>query len=183
MKHSRLFFIFALCITACFCSYAQAQNYFTIKKTDGTSQANLLSDIRKLTFSKAGDIMQVQFTTGAIQTDTIAYIRSILLDTTGGHPLGISNYQRVQAKFNLSQNYPNPFNPTTVITYQVPMAGKVVLKVYDVLGKEIATLVNGEETAGQHSVQFDARQVASGIYFYKLIAGPVVMTKKMLVIK
>ena len=85
--------------------------------------------------------------------------------------------------FRLSQNYPNPFNPSTVISYQLPVNSKVSLKIYDLLGREIATLVNEEQSAGWKQVEWNATSVASGIYFYKLQANNFIETKKMLVIK
>ena len=86
-------------------------------------------------------------------------------------------------KFELSQNYPNPFNPTTLIKYSLPKAGNVSLKVYNVLGKEVATLVNGYQTAGNYKVEFNARGLASGLYFYRLTAGDFVSVKKMMLLK
>jgi hypothetical protein len=86
-------------------------------------------------------------------------------------------------KFELSQNYPNPFNPSTVIGYQLPMASHISLKVYDVLGNEIATLVNEEKPAGSYKVEFDAFNLSSGIYFYKIQAENFIETKKMLLLK
>jgi hypothetical protein len=83
----------------------------------------------------------------------------------------------------LEQNYPNPFNPNTTIRYQVSDFSPVTLKVYDVLGNEIATLVNEEKMAGNYEVEFNAIQLPSGIYFYKLIAGSFVESKKMLLLK
>lgn len=90
--------------------------------------------------------------------------------------------------FNLQQNYPNPFNPSTSIKYQIPELNFVTLKVYDVLGNEVATLVNEEKPAGEYEVIFDGtglihQTLPSGIYFYKLQAGNFVETKKMLMIK
>jgi hypothetical protein len=85
--------------------------------------------------------------------------------------------------FSLEQNYPNPFNPSTVISYQLPVSGDVILKVYDVLGNEAATLVNEEKPAGSYSVQFNATNLAGGVYFYQLKAGSFVETKKMLMLK
>ena len=86
-------------------------------------------------------------------------------------------------KFALSQNYPNPFNPGTIIKYQVPELSFVTLKVYDVLGKEITTLVNKEKPAGSYEVKFDGTGLPSGIYFYRLKAGSFVETKKMVLMK
>lgn len=85
--------------------------------------------------------------------------------------------------FALSQNYPNPFNPSTVIGYQLPAAGNVTLKVYDLLGREIASLVNEEKPAGEYEVEFNAGGLSSGVYFYRLKAGENVETKKMLLIR
>ncbi|MHB9040542.1 MAG: T9SS type A sorting domain-containing protein, partial [Melioribacteraceae bacterium] len=87
--------------------------------------------------------------------------------------------------FVLGQNYPNPFNPETVISYQLPVGGLVTLKVYDLLGREIATLVNEYKTAGTYNSQFSIRnfQLPSGVYFYTLKAGNYLQAKKMLVIK
>ena len=86
-------------------------------------------------------------------------------------------------QFALAPNYPNPFNPTTVINYQLPVAGNVSLKIYDVLGKEVMTLVNGRQEAGTYNFNFNANHLASGIYFYRLQAGSFVETKKMMLVK
>ncbi|MDX1672389.1 MAG: T9SS type A sorting domain-containing protein [Balneolaceae bacterium] len=83
----------------------------------------------------------------------------------------------------LQQNYPNPFNPGTVIRFSLPQAGDVQLKVYDLTGRLIQTLVNGERPAGLHEVTFDGSRLASGIYFYQLVTGQEVMTRKMTLIK
>ncbi len=85
--------------------------------------------------------------------------------------------------FALEQNYPNPFNPTTVISYQLPVASNVSLKVYDVLGKEVMTLVNARQAAGSYTYTLNASKLASGIYFYRLQAGNFVQTKKMMLVK
>jgi hypothetical protein len=89
--------------------------------------------------------------------------------------------------FSLFQNYPNPFNPSTVISYQLPVSSDVKLKVYDVLGNEIATLVDEYKPAGSYQVEFSVssgiRDLTSGIYFYRLKAGEFIQTKKMILIK
>jgi len=85
--------------------------------------------------------------------------------------------------FNLYQNYPNPFNPNTVISYQLPVSSFVKIKVYDVLGNEVATLVNEKQNAGSYSVEFDAGNYPSGIYYYKLEAGDFSEVKKMILLK
>ena len=86
-------------------------------------------------------------------------------------------------KFSLEQNYPNPFNPRTTIEYQIPEFGLVTLKIYDMLGREIITLVNEELSAGKHEADFDAVGFSNGVYFYQLKAGPFIQTKKMVLMK
>lgn len=85
--------------------------------------------------------------------------------------------------FSLEQNYPNPFNPTTRIKYQIAKSVNVKLAVYDIIGREVATLVNGAQSQGSYVVTFNASQLATGLYFYKLEAGDFVKTQKMLLIK
>ena len=85
--------------------------------------------------------------------------------------------------FSLYQNFPNPFNPTTKINYSVPQSSNVLLKVFDVLGNEVATLVNEEKSAGTYEVEFDGSGLTSGIYFYQLKASNYVETKKMMLLK
>ena len=85
--------------------------------------------------------------------------------------------------FQLEQNYPNPFNPSTKISYSIPQEGDVTLKIYDVLGNEVATLVSEEKPAGVYEVEFNAGNLSSGIYLYKLTAGNFIQTRKMILIK
>ena len=85
--------------------------------------------------------------------------------------------------FSLSQNYPNPFNPSTTINYQIPELSFVTIKVYDVLGNEVAALVNEQKPAGKYEVGFNASELVSGVYFYTLSAGEFVQSKRMLLLK
>lgn len=85
--------------------------------------------------------------------------------------------------FILAQNYPNPFNPSTTIKYSIPKQSKVIIKIYDLLGKEAATLVNEEKFAGNYEVDFDATNLPSGTYFYKIQSGNTVQVKKMVLLK
>ncbi len=103
--------------------------------------------------------------------------------TTGGSTSVRESGSSLPGHFDLMQNYPNPFNPSTVISYQLSTVSKVTLKVYDVLGREIETLVDERQSVGTHSVSFDASNVPSGVYFYQLQAGGAAQTKKLVVIK
>jgi hypothetical protein len=87
------------------------------------------------------------------------------------------------ASYELSQNYPNPFNPTTVISYQLSAVSEVNLKIYDLLGREVAILVDEVKPAGTYSVRWEASHFSSGVYFYRLQAGHFVDTKKLVLIK
>jgi len=80
-------------------------------------------------------------------------------------------------------NYPNPFNPRTTIAYQLPATANVVLKVYDILGREVATLVNGKKGMGQYEKVWNGRNVASGVHFYRLVVGDFVQTRKLVLLK
>jgi hypothetical protein len=83
----------------------------------------------------------------------------------------------------LEQNYPNPFNPATIINYAIPQNGYVTLDVYDLLGEKVALLVNQEQVAGRYEVDFDASELSSGIYVYRLISGSFSLAKKMILMK
>jgi hypothetical protein len=85
--------------------------------------------------------------------------------------------------YQLSQNYPNPFNPSTLIKYDLTAGGFVTLKVFDILGREVAVLVNEEKPAGSYNIEFDASSLSSGMYVYQLIAEGFVSAKKMMLVK
>lgn len=85
--------------------------------------------------------------------------------------------------FKLNQNYPNPFNPITTISWQSPVFSYTTIKVFDILGKEVATLVNEEKPAGEYQVEFDASKLSSGVYFYTLQANGFFASCKMLLLK
>ncbi len=91
--------------------------------------------------------------------------------------------QSIPERFILDQNYPNPFNPSTTIKFSIPQASFVTLKIYDILGREVTSLVNEEKTAGSYQIQFYAETLASGIYFYKIEAGSYTQTKKMMLLR
>ena len=108
----------------------------------------------------------------------------IILNGTDIHETGVQGRGTTPDEFALMQNYPNPFNPSTEITYMLKSGGKVSLSVYDLLGREVAVLVNNErKTAGQHEVSFNAVNFPSGVYFYTLQSESYVKTKRMVLIK
>jgi hypothetical protein len=102
-----------------------------------------------------------------------------------GHLSDVNEENGIPTEFSLSQNYPNPFNPSTNIQYSISSRQFVTLKVFDVLGKEVATLVNEDREVGSYNVEFTMNnlQLSSGIYFYQLKAGTFVETKKMILLK
>ncbi|QQS38294.1 MAG: T9SS type A sorting domain-containing protein [Ignavibacteriales bacterium] len=89
----------------------------------------------------------------------------------------------IPTEFKLEQNYPNPFNPRTIISWQSPVGSHQTLKVYDVLGREVATPVNEYKDAGSYEIEFDGTHLASGIYYYQLKVGEFVEIRKMILIK
>jgi hypothetical protein len=93
------------------------------------------------------------------------------------------NREGLAEGFRLCQNYPNPFNPTTVVSYQLSAVSEVRLAVYDLLGREVAVLVNEKKPAGSHEVTFDAGRLASGTYLYHMTAGNFVQTRSMVLLK
>ena len=112
-----------------------------------------------------------------------------ILNTTTG---GISFIEEIELKqpsnFYLTQNYPNPFNPVTKIKFEIPGQARndntlVTLKIYDLLGREIATLINEEKPAGKYEVEFNATNLPSGIYFYRIQAGDFIKTRKMVLLR
>ena len=94
-----------------------------------------------------------------------------------------NNHSEIPVDYSLGQNYPNPFNPVTKIDFSIPKNGTVTLKIYDLLGKEVVTLIDKEMNSGNYTVDFDASKLSSGTYFYKLTSGMFSQTRKMLMIK
>jgi N-acetylneuraminic acid mutarotase len=130
----------------------------------------------------AGDTVKI-FQAGGY---TAASVGSNVLAVIGCGPTIVGSQiitSEVPFSYSLSQNYPNPFNPSTKINFSLPKSGMVELRVYDVLGREVALLINGITQAGNHSVDFNASELSSGVYFYTLRAGDFTATKKMLLIK
>lgn len=114
------------------------------------------------------------------QTMTIDYVRVYQL-ASGAE----DDSPEVPHKFSLKQNYPNPFNPSTLITYSLPISERIKLQIFDTLGREVAVLADGWKEAGEHKINFEngVNALSNGVYFYQLIAGNNVLTKKMLLLK
>ncbi len=106
-------------------------------------------------------------------------VAKAVLEVTGVNEVG----NKIPKEFHLSQNYPNPFNPTTVISYDLPKKSHVLVAVYDVLGREVKTLVDENQQAGSYRVTLDASDLPSGVYFYRITAGKNVQTKKLVLVK
>ena len=142
-------------------------------------------------YSKAGDVFPKKGVNMGDQTgdgvNDIAVIGGgyILMLYGQDIPTEVMQYHPVPQMFYLNQNYPNPFNPKTVIGYRLSVTGKVKITVYDVLGKEVASLVNEEQKAGEHKIEFNAGNygLSSGVYFYKLQTDEYVNVKKMILLK
>jgi hypothetical protein len=129
--------------------------------------------------SVSGSVVHVVWSDNRDGNPEIYYKRDPTGNITGIENIG----SEILDEFQLFQNYPNPFNPSTTISYQLPVSGPVTINVYDLLGREVATLLNEEKSAGSYEVNFNASILSSGIYFYKLQAGVFVETKKMILIK
>ncbi len=127
--------------------------------------------------------------------DVVAFIQGIWWFSFGDYKLvpesaldiggvNVANEEfEVPGEFALGQNYPNPFNPSTTIQYNVPAASAVSVQVFDMLGRKVATLVDGQVAAGTHTVSFDARNLASGVYLYRLEAAGNVINRSMMLLK
>ncbi len=174
-------------------------------KTDAISSSTTLAAADQLGISKFTDLTE-NFAQSTLSTNDGFPIGSLIWDDTQnaayaaahGAEIGkiVSAYiaagglvdvkaepSVVASTFSLSQNYPNPFNPTTQIQFSLPAQSTVELKVFNVLGQEVATLIHGSLAAGLHTVNFDARNLASGLYIYRLSAGNFTSVKKMMLLK
>lgn len=141
--------------------------------------AKQLNEVRSIQFSPENKmlVLGVQiFGSGGINT---GWLRQYIADTL----TGIQSQNEITEKFSLSQNYPNPFNPVTRIMYHVARSTHVKLTVFDVLGREIAVLVDGKKPVGSYSVEFDGNNLPSGVYFYRIETPDFTDTKKMILIK
>lgn len=121
-----------------------------------------------------------------MQGSMLSYTSPVLQtkkENVSSFPTGVENQKIEPLKFNLAQNYPNPFNPSTNFHFSIPKDGIVTLKIYDVLGNEVATYSDGFMKAGEYNAEFNGSKLASGVYFYKLTAGEFSSVKKMILTK
>ncbi len=156
-------------------------------KTKNTPNAlwNLSYDMDRKGFQYMRDSLSASFNASQ-NLSAAASDGKVVGDTRWSYlgPTGVSQTGDVTpGVFSLEQNYPNPFNPSTTISYQVPVNGLVTLKVFNIVGQEVATLVNEVQQASGYQASFDASKLSSGIYFYTLRAGNFVQTKKMMLLK
>ena len=179
-------------------SYAENYGYEVEKSTsantlspDSTRDDNELSvtDWEKIGFVKSTNILNTSvsysFIDPKINLSQDTKYRLKVLNNNGVADIleEVNVKASVPINFTLEQNYPNPFNPTTVISYQLSVASNVVLKVYDILGTEIAILVDENQDAGKHEIEFRADNLASGIYIYRLETPNFIDTKKMVLLR
>ena len=130
-----------------------------------------------------GTLFSAAWQSGSTATSGMQGNFSVFRLTTDTVTVDVGEDYRIPHTLNLAQNYPNPFNPSTLIHYELPVAGDVELKVFTLLGQEVATLVRGQQNAGTYSVDFTAGNLASGVYVYRLIAGGHILQRKMLLLK
>jgi cyclomaltodextrinase / maltogenic alpha-amylase / neopullulanase len=176
----------------------EMQNIFTVLNMGSSAaQARLQLPIAGLRLDSARTYFLTDYLTGETFSGTPEMLDSVsvplsantarvlILDTVAIKVTGIAPTAdaAVPAELSLAQNYPNPFNPTTGVRFQVAGVSDVKLVVYDILGREIAVLVNERKTPGSYEVTFDGRGLASGVYIYRLTAGTFVQTRKMLLLK
>jgi photosystem II stability/assembly factor-like uncharacterized protein len=164
--------------------YFIEKKYGWISGFDGNSSGFIMKTTNggnswtKQTTATGYDILKIYFT-DKINGWAVGYNGAILKTTTGGD----DNFSNEPASYSLNQNYPNPFNPVTNVEFGIPFQGIVTLKVFDMLGKEIATLINSSLNPGQYEIQFNGSNYASGVYFYRLTAGEFTDTKRMMLVK
>ncbi|OGC01331.1 hypothetical protein A2V82_10880 [candidate division KSB1 bacterium RBG_16_48_16] len=158
---------------------SEYQHFDAITNSEGKYTTNIPLGSYSVSVSADG---YSDLTVTVVQLQPIgATVNAVLQSTTVG--IASDQEQSQPDRFALLNAYPNPFNPSTRIAYKLKEAGFVTLRVYDLTGREVATLVNGVEGPGFKSVNFDARDLASGVFFYRLQAGSFAETKKMILIR
>ena len=168
--------------------------------TDRLYKYSMLSSIDSLIWEPVvSDIWSdsLEWTNIEFDSTQARFVKLILLESNQNQPAsiweielygpagvtGINNETEIPNSYTLSQNYPNPFNPTTTISYKLPERMYVSLKIYDIIGNEVDELVNESQNSGNYSINFNASNLSSGVYFYRIQAGEFVYTRKMLLLK
>jgi hypothetical protein len=165
-----------------------------VERTYETNVFGMKMKVREITMDYIGILTSTSIWTdeiGMLYRDIDGWITDVLKGCViNGKVYGDTNYVTsvreddvTEMKYELYQNYPNPFNPITSIEYSIPLDSHVSLKVYDILGNEVATLVNESKLPGSYQVSFDASGLASGVYFYKLQTGSYSQSRKMIILK
>lgn len=177
---------------------AEAKDGVTLKWTTASEKNNAGFEVERTAASNPAAWEKIGFVKGnGTTSETQAYsfndsrasgklqyrLKQIDLDGTVSYSQTVEFTVGVPAKFALSQNYPNPFNPSTAIRYDLARTSEVSLKIYDMLGREVSTLVRASQEAGRYSVSFNASTLASGLYFYRIQAGAFTETKRMMLVK
>ena len=143
------------------------------------SETDIVLDIGGVTLAGNFELTISTDGTADIELDNIGIASKVDMATDTDEEIG----NMIPTEYQLMQNYPNPFNPSTIISYGIPAAETVTLKIYNTLGQEVATLVNEFQQAGYHSIEWNIGDLGSGIYFYKLTAGSFSETKKCVILK
>ena len=153
-------------------------------KNDITNAQQMLTQIKTLNLTDPLWTLQIQQAESMLASSGYNSSNNSETIVPAGYPGGNNSNSETSVPAGYAvMNYPNPFNPSTIISYQLPANELVTIKVFDVLGREVRTLVNDYKTQGTYTVSFDASRLASGIYFYQLRAGNFISIKKMLLLK
>jgi hypothetical protein len=179
MRHHSEFLMMGIVIFVILLFFQSASAQYAIPRSVfGSGGASLSSSTNKLVGTLGQPFIGTM--SGALNKHNAGFwhVQCYLLTSVKEKP-----EEALPAEYQLEQNYPNPFNPSTTIRFSIPHREYVTLKIFDVLGREVATLVDGEMEAGEHSVVFDASGLSGGTYFYQLKAESVVRTQCMVFIK
>ncbi len=159
--------------------------FLELPLSNGTKDIHIQSAEYPVTLKVEGGNLSIRDRVGGALINTVVKDGQSIVITNPALESFQINTIDLPTAFKLDQNYPNPFNPTTTINYSVPKTSFVIIKVYDVLGNELKTLVNEEKKAGNYRTQLNtaSKQWASGVYFYRMSAGGFTETKKLILMK
>jgi len=162
--------------------YTMTKWFAVVSVHDTVTEVDTVSLLISFTPNTARDTTYLD--TLCIVSNSIYSLTKVPLRGSLSSPTSVSqNSSDIPKNYGISQNYPNPFNPTTVINYQLPISSFVTLKVYDILGKEVATLISARKNAGYYNTTFNGAHLPTGVYFYRLHAGSYTQTKKIVLLK